>query len=92
MSVEIIHDVRRSTAALYCNTTDWAFGPVFTGPGCDQDAQDFLAWIARSPGSTWIAETACPRLADACVHAACWTGSSPFSRTTPSAEPQALRC
>ena len=49
MAVEIIHDVRRSTAAIYCTTSDWAFGPVFTGPGCDQDAQDFLAWIARSP-------------------------------------------
>lgn len=42
MSVQILHDTRTDAAALFCNTTDWAFGPVFTTP--DQ-AESFLIWL-----------------------------------------------
>lgn len=47
MSVEIAHDTRRQVAVMYCNTSDHAFGPIFTGPGCAEDADDFLNWLPR---------------------------------------------
>jgi hypothetical protein len=47
MAVEIVHDRQKRVACLYCNTTDWAFGPIFTGPGCNEDAEDFLDWLCR---------------------------------------------
>lgn len=50
MAVEIIHDSKREIAVLIDNTTDWAFGPVFQGPGCAEDAQDFLDWLKQNPG------------------------------------------
>ncbi len=49
MAVEIAHDTHRQVAVLYCNTTDRAFGPIFTGPGCAEDAADFLDWLQRNP-------------------------------------------
>jgi hypothetical protein len=49
MAVEIAHDRQRRVAVLFCNTSDWAFGPVFTGPGAAEDAQEFLDWLARNP-------------------------------------------
>lgn len=49
MAVEIIHDRQREIAALICNTEMEAFGPVFTGPGCAEDAADFLDWLVRNP-------------------------------------------
>ena len=49
MAVQIIHDHQQQIAAMYCTTTDHAFGPVFTGPGCEEDADDFLNWLARNP-------------------------------------------
>lgn len=49
MSVEIIHDSKREIAALICNTDMEAFGPIFTGPGCAEDAADFLDWLQRNP-------------------------------------------
>jgi len=54
MAVEIIHDPRRAVAAMWCNTTGQAFGPVFTGPGCEQDADDFIVWVASSPDRTLV--------------------------------------
>lgn len=42
MSVGIIGDANR--AALYCDTTDVAFGPVFEST---DHAEDFLAWLGR---------------------------------------------
>lgn len=48
MAVEIIHDTRREIAVMVCTTTDTAFGPIFTGPGCAEDADDFLNWLPRN--------------------------------------------
>ena len=49
MAVEIIHDRQREIAALICNTEMEAFGPIFTGPGCAEDAADFLDWLKEHP-------------------------------------------
>ncbi len=54
MSVRILYDADREYAVLYCSTSMWAFGPVFTHePTTDEhermDAQDlaqsFLDWL-----------------------------------------------
>ena len=50
MAVDIIHDRAAEMAVMYCTTTDRAFGPVFTGPGCAEDAEDFLYWVRHNPG------------------------------------------
>jgi len=42
MSVRIAYDTGSDVACLYCSTTGWAFGPVFS---CRDDAEDFLAWL-----------------------------------------------
>jgi hypothetical protein len=47
MAVEIAHDMLREVAVMYDNTADWAFGPIFQGPGCAEDAEDFLDWLPR---------------------------------------------
>jgi hypothetical protein len=52
MAVEIIHDTRREIAVMICTTTDAAFGPIFTGPGCAEDADDFLNWLPRNADLT----------------------------------------
>ncbi len=49
MAVEVAYDIRRQIAVMWDNTTGLAFGPVFDGPGCDQDADDFLLWLKRNP-------------------------------------------
>ena len=48
MGVRILHDRHNSLAALYCSTTDVAFGPVFTdGDARDSDerAEAFIKWL-----------------------------------------------
>lgn len=45
MAVEVIHDEQKRIACFYDNTTDYAFGPVFTGPSAGDDADDFLDWL-----------------------------------------------
>lgn len=50
MGVRVLHDVEDDQACLYCSTTDWAFGPVFSGDTpTRKDAQEcalaFLAWL-----------------------------------------------
>ena len=37
-------------AAMYCNTSDWAFGPVFSGPYAADDAEAFLTWHFKKYG------------------------------------------
>lgn len=47
MSVRIIHDAADSIAALYCSTSEHAFGPVFhdsNGPASEA-ASAFLGWL-----------------------------------------------
>jgi hypothetical protein len=52
MGVRIITD-RQSDhpqAVLYCSTSDWAFGPVFSGNGkhdADERAEAFLRWLPQ---------------------------------------------
>lgn len=54
MGCRMLHDRTRNTACLYCSTTDWAFGPVFTDSD-DHDADErleaFLRWLATT--ETW---------------------------------------
>jgi hypothetical protein len=51
MSVEVLHDQDRNLAVLFCNTSDWAFGPLFRaedGGSCldaAESAEVFLAWL-----------------------------------------------
>jgi len=52
MAVEIAHDTHRQVAVMYCTTTDTAFGPIFQGPGCAEDADDFLNWLPRNADLT----------------------------------------
>ena len=47
MAVEIAHDTHRQVAIMYDTGSDCAFGPIFTGPGCAEDADDFLNWLPR---------------------------------------------
>lgn len=50
MSIEILFNENEDQAALYCNTTDWAFGPVFDGKGdfnAKETAQYFLKWLVE---------------------------------------------
>jgi hypothetical protein len=48
MSVHILHDEIANSAVLYCSTSLWAFGPVFsadeTHDALDR-AHEFLVWI-----------------------------------------------
>lgn len=40
MSVRILHDERQEQAALYCSTSDFAFGPVFYNGSDGKDASE----------------------------------------------------
>jgi|SRR5215510_11465502 len=54
MGCHIAHDRDNDVAILYCSTTDWAFGPVFTAGDdsaghhhdADERAEAFLRWLA----------------------------------------------
>ncbi len=53
MSVQILHDPELEQAAMYCNTTDFAFGPTFDSGDCWADwpeewQQKDAAEIARA--------------------------------------------
>jgi hypothetical protein len=54
MAVEVAYDIRRQIAVMWDNTTGLAFGPVFDGPGCDQDAENFLDWLTRNPADNKV--------------------------------------
>jgi len=64
MSVHILTDSTGETAAMYCSTSDWAFGPVFNckdGHDADDRAELFLRWLKAVP--TWDCyEQVAPRL------------------------------
>lgn len=48
MSVRVLYDDAEDSAVLYCSTSMWAFGPLFTGED-DRDGQTraeaFLEWL-----------------------------------------------
>jgi hypothetical protein len=51
MGCRIMHDREQNIAALYCSTTDTAFGPVFNDGEqweADERAEAFLRWMQRS--------------------------------------------
>jgi len=52
MAVDILRNEDDSLAVLYCNTSDWAFGPVFGNgdrSGASEKAEDFLDWLPLDP-------------------------------------------
>lgn len=51
MGCHIAHDRNQNLAVLYCSTSDWAFGPVFTDTDdhdADERAEAFLRWLRES--------------------------------------------
>ena len=60
MGCRIMYDREQSQAALYCSTTDWAFGPVFTDGDkslgyrdAEERAMAFLRWLNTYTPPTW---------------------------------------
>lgn len=54
MGVRILHDARADEAVLFCSTSGWAFGPVFSeheGHSADERAESFLRWLVIDPRS-----------------------------------------
>lgn len=54
MGVRILHDPRADEAALYCSTSCWAFGPVFSAKAhrsAEERAEAFLRWLVVDPRS-----------------------------------------
>jgi hypothetical protein len=52
MSVCVLHDEKHDLAALYCSSSDFAFGPVFSanhGKDATERAEAFLRWIDANP-------------------------------------------
>ena len=53
MGVRILHDKTHDKAALFCSTSDWAFGPVFypneNGIDALGMAQAFIEWLRVDP-------------------------------------------
>jgi len=52
MAVEILCNEADTQAVLTCNTSDWAFGPVFGSgdtSGASEKAGDFLEWLPLDP-------------------------------------------
>ncbi len=56
MGVRILHDSEQGYAALYCSTSDVAFGPIFNEgdasfdyKAADERAQAFLKWCDVAP-------------------------------------------
>jgi hypothetical protein len=52
MGCRIMHDREQNIAALYCSTSDVAFGPLFNDgdfQDCYERAEAFLRWIIVDP-------------------------------------------
>lgn len=50
MGLRILHDASGGSAALYCSTTDWAFGPVFhetEDAMASEHAECFVQWLPQ---------------------------------------------
>jgi hypothetical protein len=56
MGVRILHDPVLDVSVLYCSTTDWAFGPLFSDSD-DHDgterAEAFLRWLMSIDEHVW---------------------------------------
>ena len=51
MGVRILSDRAGTTAAMYCSTSGWAFGPVFSQDddhSADERAEAFLRWLSTN--------------------------------------------
>lgn len=46
MGISIIKSKDTELQAMYCNTTMWAFGPIFKA---DEDVQEFIDWLGQDP-------------------------------------------
>ena len=53
MAVEILWDDEKRIACMYDNTTDQAFGPVFSGPAANVEVGEFLDWLAENGTPHW---------------------------------------
>ena len=51
MAVEILWDPSKQVACMWDNTSDTAFGPVFSGPSADTEVQEFLDWAQSGAAS-----------------------------------------
>lgn len=51
MGCRILYDKDSEYAALYCSTTERAFGPIFhdEGEGADAEAEAFMKWLRTDP-------------------------------------------
>ena len=59
MAVEVAYDGGKGVAVMFCNTSDTAFGPVFTGATAEQDAEDFIEWLRENEESvSWSVASA----------------------------------
>jgi len=47
MGVRIMIDSKRRVGALYCDTSDWAFGPVFNGGDPREEIESFLGYARK---------------------------------------------
>ncbi len=49
MSCNVLHDAKHGLACLFCDTTDWAFGPVAYGDDADEQMHAFMLWLPKDP-------------------------------------------
>lgn len=52
MGVRILHDARADEALLFCSTSCWGFGPVFSAKdhrSAEERAEAFLRWLVIDP-------------------------------------------
>lgn len=67
MGVRILHDKDSNQACLYCSTSDWAIGPIFSdgddGSDAGERAEAFCRWL-DSPECPWATFEQHPSLGD----------------------------
>ena len=50
MGLRLCHEPKANVVALYCSTSGFAFGHVFEGDYCEEEAEDFLEWCEAEYG------------------------------------------
>jgi hypothetical protein len=59
VSVRVLYDDSEDSAVLYCSTSGWAFGPLFTGNdehNGQERADAFLDWLQSDAAPYWTYE------------------------------------
>jgi hypothetical protein len=92
MGVRILYDSKHGLAALYCSTSDWAFGPVFSDDdeaSASDQAEVFSDWLSKDARSYPDQELE-RKLAEWRVLPKCWDhlGMQPCERCEAEAEEQ----